>query len=766
MHLRGKRATILYSYDEVWAKPEYPLEHHMEDCLQLFNKVKHFKKEIAGHIAEKANIGTEDLWSSAFFTTLLHDVGKASIPFQKYLRKQGEKESHAFISFYFVNQICSNVSKLKINEKTTGLEALAVASHHSPLHPLKFEEWYQGVEEDPRILKDVVRRYLKNFSAKKAMEYVGRVTELDVSFPQTYNDIYESFALLNARLRTSRTISNDSVRSPFAFLKSILHYCDWYGSSREFSPQYSPDNVESRVLRYLEEKEKKPIKLRKFQEDIKPLTDALLQAPTGTGKTEAATLWADKYTGSKKLLYLLPTMTTCNKMHDRLKKMLGCEVGLLHGTSDYMLATNEEYEGQEEFERIKQSLFCKSFMYPCTVATIDQLLFTMFNWGRWELKLLNAGNSAVIVDEIHAYEPYTVALIVHTLRLLRSLGAKSLVMSATIPTVLRDLLQSKLELTSTYRETSYDNRIRTSIQLATSEEIASAVREIIRHYEGHYEDKKKKVLVICNTVATSKAVYSAIERTKKIKKNELALLHSQFIMRDRAAKEDFLENLKDYAGPYVLVATQVVEVSLDIDFDVLFTEACPIDALIQRLGRVNRRGERSPAEVFIYKQTPNADRVYNPALVQDSVKQLYSRGRSKLKEFELIEIVNDVYDREDYESRLEEELKKTRALIADVQDNLRHMYRLTVDEKMLQQVVTRESDYVTIDVVPRDYADRVLSLPKDERYRRVEFTVKVPYYKIKQNLRQPLDGVLVADVNYDPQLGVIYPERDTEAYIY
>jgi CRISPR-associated endonuclease/helicase Cas3 len=209
-----------------------------------------------------------------------------------------------------------------------------------------------------------------------------------------------------------------------------------------------------------------------------------------------------------------------------------------------------------------------------------------------------------------------------------------------------------------------------------------------------------------------------------------------------------------------------VEVSLDIDFDVLFTEACPIYALIQRLGRVNRRGERPPAEVFVYKQTPNADRVYDPALVRNSVKQLFSRGRSELKELELTEIVNEVYDRDDYESRFQEEFKKTRALIADVQDNLCHIYRLSIDEKMLQQAVTRESDYVTINVVPRDYADKVLSLPKDERYRRVEFTVKVPYYKIKQNLRQPVDGVLIADVDYDPQMGVIYPERDTEAYIY
>jgi CRISPR-associated endonuclease/helicase Cas3 len=732
----------------------------MKDCLKLFTIVKLFKQQTAVRIAERAHIEVKDLWDSAFFTLILHDIGKASIPFQEYIRGKREMESHAFLSFYIANQICS-ASKLKLNNEPAGLEALAIASHHSPLHPSKFKTMYKEDQEDPQVLRDVVMRYLEHFASGRTMEYIGKSLPRNVSFPETYDEIYESFTLLNTRLRRSPMISNNSIRLPFAFLKGILHYCDWYGSGKEFNPRYSPNNVEIRVLEYLEKKERKPIKFNKFQEDSKLADDAILRAPTGTGKTEAALLWAGKHTSSKKLLYLLPTMTTSNKMFDRLKETLGCEVGLLHGTSDYMLRANEECEEQEEFEHVRRSLFCKSFMYPCTVATIDQLLFTMFNWGRWELKLMNAGNSAIIIDEIHAYEPYTVALIVETLKALQSLGAKCFIMSATIPTVLGRFLANELKLGEIRRDTAYDRLVRTTIRLQLDKTISSALPEIL-----HYYRHKKKILVICNTVATSKAIFQTLRSEKEVRRNRRILLHSQFIMRDRATKEDLLEKLRKKRGPFILVATQVVEVSLDIDFDILFTEACPIDALIQRLGRVNRRGERPPAPVFIYRQTPNADRVYDPELVRDSVEQLCSKGRDELKELELMEIVDDIYNGIDYESKFQRELRKTRILIADVQDNLRYVYRLTVEEKTLQQVVTRESDYVTINVIPRDFADKALGLPKNERYRRVEFTVKVPYYRIKENLRQPLDGVLVADVGYDPQLGVIFPEKETEAFIY
>ena len=751
----------MYSYEEIWAKKEYPLEKHIKDCLRLFEHVKRFKESIATRIAELSGTDARALWESSFLTIALHDIGKASIPFQKYIRN-GKKESHAFISFYFVDRICSNRTPLRFDDYPIGLEALAVASHHSPLHPSKFE-MYEGNEDSPQILEDAVIRFLTNFISRQSEEFLGKPLDWEKSFPRTYNEIFETLAVRDARLRRSRTLSDRSVRLPFAFLKSMLHYCDWYASARDFNPQYSPNSIKARVLRYLRGKKKKPVELRYLQKESEKPHDAILQAPTGTGKTEAALVWADKYARSKKLLYLLPTMTTSNKMYDRLSKTLGCETGLLHGTSDYMLSINEEHEGQEEPAVIRKSLFSKSFISPCTVATVDQLIFAMFNWGRWELKMINAGNSAIIVDEIHAYEPYTVALIVETLKAFQSLGAKCFIMSATVPTVLRKFLIDQLNLAEVPRDTSFDKRVRTLIKFRLKETIPSSIPKILGFYQ-----LGEKILVICNTVATSKSVFRGLRNEKGIKRNTLILLHSQFTMKDRAAKESIIENIRRRKGPFILVATQVVEVSLDIDFDVLFTEACPIDALVQRLGRVNRGGERPPSPVFIYKQTPNADRVYDPELVRDSVKQLCSYGGGKLKEFEFTEMVDNIYSKIAYKNDLQRELEKAQVLLADVQDNLRYVYRLTAEEKMLQRVVTRENDYVTINVTPKDFKDVVLSLPKNERYKRVEYTVKVPFYRVQRLIEKELleQGVVVADVGYNRELGVIYPDRETETFIY
>jgi CRISPR-associated endonuclease/helicase Cas3 len=729
--------------------------------LRLFDIVKRFKTPIAARVADQAQIDVNALWQSSFLTLILHDIGKATVPFQKYIRSEGKMESHAFISFHFTREICGNETCFRLDGQPAGLEALAVASHHSPLHSSKFEKMYNGNDDDPQILEGAVERFLTNFVSSEFQKFLGKPLDWKVDFPKTYNEIYEYFDVTNSRLRRERTVSTESVRLPFAFLKTILHYCDWYGSALDFNPQYSPSLVRSRVMKHLRQEQKKPIKLHVFQEKSKTADNAILQAPTGTGKTNAGLLWADKYMGSRKLLYLLPTMTTSNKMHDRLSKILGCEVGLLHGTSDYMLRVNEEHETQEEEKAVRSLLFSKSFVYPCTVATVDQLLFTMFNWGRWELKLMNAGNSAIIVDEIHAYEPYTVALIVETLKALQSLGAKCLIMSATIPAVLRKFLLSELRLAESPRDTSFDDQIRTSINLRLNKKITSAIPSILRHYH-----EKKKILVICNTVATSKALFQMLRKENDVRTNTRFLLHSQFIMRERRSKENFLEELKKKQGPFILVATQVVEVSLNIDFDVLFTEACPIDALIQRLGRVNRYGKAAPAPVFIFRQTPNADRVYDPKLVQDSLKQLGLKARSKLKEIELMQMVDNVYQETEYKSKFEQELTRVQTVIGDVQDNLRYLYRLTTEEKMLQRVVTRENDYVTINVIPKEFEGAALNLPQDARYRRIEYTVKVPYYRLIGRLNSPADGVMIADVDYDKELGVIYSDKETEAYIY
>ena len=138
-------------------------------------------------------------------------------------------------------------------------------------------------------------------------------------------------------------------------------------------------------------------------------------APTGSGKTEASLLWAlaalQRRRGGK-LLYLLPTMVTANSIFSRLEDYFGQgNVGLSHSTASLLLE-----DEREDHESIRNALFDRSFMLPATVATVDQLLASGFNSGKWTLIEANAANSVIVIDEIHAYDAWTLGLVIATIR--------------------------------------------------------------------------------------------------------------------------------------------------------------------------------------------------------------------------------------------------------------------------------------------------------------------------------------------------------------
>jgi CRISPR-associated endonuclease/helicase Cas3 len=140
-------------------------------------------------------------------------------------------------------------------------------------------------------------------------------------------------------------------------------------------------------------------------------------------------------------------------------------------------------------------------------------------------------------------------------------------------------------------------------------------------------EKAKSTLVVCNHVPTAQQVYR--ELSKKI--DDIFLLHSQFCRRDRNEIEDKLIGIK-YKNkddspkklPKILVATQVIEVSLDIDFEQGFLEPAPIDALVQRLGRINRYGKREQAKVWIFSKQQHHFEIYDGSLTNKSLKALSS----------------------------------------------------------------------------------------------------------------------------------------------
>jgi len=153
--------------------------------------------------------------------------------------------------------------------------------------------------------------------------------------------------------------------------------------------------------------------------------------------------------------------------------------------------------------------------------------------------------------------------------------AKILIMSATMPSFLKDMFLDDLhienEIVMDKKELSRYLRHKCNI---IDGDILENIDLIIKRLQN-----KEKVLIVCNTVNRAQDVYKLLRNQV----NDSALLHGRFILKDREAIEKNLENLN------LLVGTQVIEVSLDIDYDVCFSEPAPIDALIQRFGRINRR---------------------------------------------------------------------------------------------------------------------------------------------------------------------------------
>ena len=369
----------------------------------------------------------------------------------------------------------------------------------------------------------------------------------------------------------------------------------------------------------------------------------ILRAPTGSGKTYAALLWAMRNQHMNgRLIYVLPNQASINAMYLRLASHFGegC-VGLLHSraaSSLYSMMENDEDSmgplDRQETARDMGSL-SRELWYPVKVCTPHQVLRYMLHGKGWELMLAEFPHGLFVFDEIHAYDPTVTGLTVATAKFLHEIGASCIFMSATLPSFLKGILE---------REVPDIGFIEPSPMEESDRIILDKKRHAINIVDGDVltnlseiasaADRAASTLVVCNHVRTAQLVYQGLQR---LVAGEVRLLHSRFNRRDRNRKEGDLKKL-----PKVLVSTQVVEVSLDIDFELGFTEPAPIDALAQRLGRVNRRGSRPPASVTVFTEQVGRYHIYEQRLVDRSLDAL-SKLRNPVSEPDLVSVADEVY---------------------------------------------------------------------------------------------------------------------------
>lgn len=601
----------------------------------------------------------KEYWKTKLFRcAVLHDLGKIHSAFQKRLSGQEAPAiRHEIISLWF----CENFLDLKDDE------LFAIATHHKGIiHQGDDKGRLEGVvltsnmefhlESDSELLtKETLIAWLDLMKLKT--EFKSKEKQVQIS-KDTQKILRYAFQ--------EKIIPESSVRKELSLMRALLIASDHIGSARMENSLPIYKKIE---LRNFQPKNKDAyFEFRSFQEKLQTIkSDVILHAPTGSGKTEAALSWVfANQVENTRLFYLLPYTASINAMVHRLQIVFGYDkVTALHSkTLDffYEQLANEDSNYEKNYEKIesdartKKSL-SKELFYQIKVATLHQILKTSLKGKGWELALYDYKNALFIIDEFHTYDALLTGLMLASIQLFKKLfNAKFLFMSATIPGFMLEVILNKVfdgDETKLIRpDSNYESdrlildRKRHQLYCQPGSDVRDKVYLI-----KEYLEQGRSVLIIVNNVKTAQKLYENIRFDGSAK-----LLHSGFNKRDRNEIEKSITNDVISKRPQLLIATQAVEVSLDIDYDIAFIENAPIDALIQRFGRVNRAGKKQikPLEqeinllhdtvpVYLFEKIIGRTPFYENEVLKDTWDNLSAFNCKELSEQDLIEVCNKVY---------------------------------------------------------------------------------------------------------------------------
>lgn len=732
------------------------------------------------HLAELAQ--APELFEDAMFAALWHDLGKAAAGFQAAL--QGRKDDVAQSWANYRHEILSGalVATLPPSPRRKDL-LLTVLTHHLGMNKNSFGDslyryapaqdtaipFWERLEqltphwEELRVMLQQLRHYVPCI----ADHLWPLMPEKPILLPDPFTALEYNKRSVSRRSQTKKQISLKRI-----FLRGLLVSADHLASAA--AAEHSPTQEE--IIQPLPLPTKLTpdsfgFTLYSHQTECARVGSILLDAPTGSGKTEAALLWAEANQNEKRsrhLFYVLPYTASINAMYKRLSAQLGKNaVSLLHGRSAYFAYRWLCEAGEEPFQAMRRSRQLrqqtKELYYPVKVLTPHQILLAFLGTKGWEKAWCEYSKGLFILDEIHVYEPLLMGLLFEMLRrLTRDLRADVCVMSATLPSLLRARLKEYLgtyhlvELEAKER----DRYSRHRVQIRTGSVLDQEIEIKKRLQEG------QRVLVVLNTVDGAMKAY---ERFKVHARNS-CLVHGRLTLTDRQKAEARLD--KNSAPPVdLLVGTQAIEVSLDVDFDVLFSDPAPFDALLQRFGRVNRKSlsvleiltqaERFRDVVVCREQWPDTEPIYTRdelgrRLVERSLTALPKND--VLCESQVLKLMDEVYDNEQLTSFFSIAEEKAQRL-AGLMEYLEPGSEFDRDEAdLLDEMID------AIPIIPACFQERHQSLIRGKRFFDAQDHVlnisRGRYHALKtQNQIYPLQKHLYGLFHYEPSIGPSFDVR-------
>lgn len=599
------------------------LREHLDETVECAER---FFEQYGKYFTEKEK-------ALIFTACKYHDVGKANLVFQANISDEVDTKYKNIkqIPHGFLSALTLSLEKLqtKIDDITNDdfkCLVTAVYYHHT---------------RDDEFNADEIRKFSDNYF-KDCFNEFSEISDWKTKM------VNRGKYLFNIKKNDGVGIDED-LWHEYMLIKGMLNKFDWTVSSGKIGSEENIDFEKKKLINNIDKRYGK--NLRTVQQYMREKADSnvVIIAPTGSGKTEAALYWLN----GEKGFYTLPLKVSSNAIYKRIREEYSFkDVALLHSESlqkyieesvDEQRKDDEEKSAKEKFEKTKM------FSVPLTISTVDQLFLFVYKALGTEIMAATLKYSKVIIDEIQSYEPRIVAALIYGLKTISQMGGKFAIMTATLPPVLLDFMNKygliKNE-TYCFEDFSAENVMQ---------------RHMIKLYEQEFnleeiaeESKTKKVLVICNTVKKAQETYRLLEEYT----DNVYSLHARYIKKHRKMLEknimQFSEN-RESVG--IWVTTQIVEASLDIDFDILYTEMCTADSLLQRMGRCNRKGRYIPLKpnIKIYK-TENANRqvknrtentgIYYRDLFERSWECLSVYENQIFTEEQKINYINEVYDTE------------------------------------------------------------------------------------------------------------------------
>lgn len=780
--------------DDIWAKSSNKGEGgHAESLAQhTWFVLECLAEFIRLRPSLPQQLGREDLWHLLYWSAFFHDFGKAIPAFQGVLRGQREdkdmwgKHRHEVFSLSFLSWIQDDLTSNQFQWIVT-----AVVSHHRECDEIRslYPSLNKG-DEDPLSthlggIKIETLQGLWRWLVECSSNWITTL-ELDSFGVRSLHVVSQDEAITSIQQRGAENIrfalkayrvfieslteAEQKILVSAMALRGYIINVDHSGSAHiEPMPKLSISKTAITAKRQINTDN-----LFSHQiESGKAKGSALLVAPTGSGKTEAALFWAAQQEDASRLFYTLPFQASMNAMKLRLSEIFGNDcVGLQHGrglSALYTQLMEQEYDPTEAAKNARHMKNLSELNYPpLRVFSPYQMLKAMYRIKGYEAQLTDYHNALFILDEIHAYEVGRLAMILKTIQYLRQhYHARFFVMSATFPTLiknwLKDALNNPVEIIASQRV--YQKFQRHCLLVIEGDLLSDKnILQITNEAKAG-----KSVLVVCNIVARAQQAYEILH-SKLQGVAQVELLHSRFNMRDRMKKERFIIEKtgarSDQRSAVVLVATQTVEVSLDIDLDTIFTDPAPLEALVQRFGRVNRRRRMETlARVQVFTKPDDGQNIYEPRLISRTIQILRRENGKPIDENKVGGWLDEIY-KDDIADLWQEEFRKITKEFEDVCINTLRPFA-TADYNLEDQF---SKLFDGIEVLPNDLYDEFLYKKEIDSIMANELLVPIRWGQyhmlVNKGLIKPRDLAIppVVMSSYNSELGLSFnrTQKDDE----